>query len=97
MSDMVFGGLTTNRIHTAIHILLGIIGIYTGLNGRVRVFLTFFGIFLSAVGVLWFVPAVGDLIVAILNVNRTDAVFNIIVEIVPLIIAFAAPRTINSA
>ena len=31
-SDVVFGVLTTNRIHATIHILLGIVGIYTGLR-----------------------------------------------------------------
>lgn len=92
-SDVVFGVLTTNRIHATIHILLGIVGIYTGLKGGSRGFLIFLGILLAAVGALWFVPGVNELIVSILNVNQTVAVFNIIVGIASLIIAFASNRS----
>lgn len=87
-SDVVFGVLTTNRIHATIHILLGIIGIYTGLKGGSRGFLTFLGVLLIVVGVLRFVPVVGDLIVSILNVNPAVAYFNIAVGIVSLIVVF---------
>ena len=92
-SDVVFGVLTTNRIHATIHILLGIVGIYTGLKGGSRGFLIFLGILLAAVGALWFVPGVNELIFSILNVNRAVAVFNIIVGIASLIIAFASNRS----
>jgi len=92
-SDVVFSVLTTNRIHATIHILLGIIGIYTGLKGGSRGFLTFLGILLTAVGVLRFVPGIGDLIVSILNVNPAVAYFNIAVGIVSLIIAFMSGRS----
>lgn len=92
-SDVVFGVLTTNRIHATIHILLGIVGIYTGLKGGSRAFLIFLGILLAAVGALWFVPGANELIVSILNVNQAVAVFNIIVGIASLIIAFASNRS----
>ena len=92
-SDVVFGVLTTNRIHATIHILLGIIGIYTGLKGGSRGFLTFLGVLLIVVGVLRFVPVVGDLIVSILNVNPAVAYFNIAVGIVSLIIVFLSNRS----
>jgi uncharacterized membrane protein len=92
-SDVVFGVLTTNRIHATIHILLGIIGIYTGLKGGSRGFLTFLGILLAAVGVLRFVPGINDLIVSILNVNQAVAYFNIAAGIVSLIIAFLSGRS----
>lgn len=95
-SDVVFGALTTNRIHATIHILLGIIGIYTGLKGGAKGFLTFLGILLVVVGILFFVPVIGGLIVSILNVNQAVAIFNIIVGIISLIIAFvpANARTV---
>ena len=91
-SDVVFGGLTTNRLHATIHILLGIIGIWTGLKGGSGGFLTFLGILLAVVGVLWFIPSVGELVVSILNVNQAVAVFNVVVGIVSLAIAFSARR-----
>ena len=92
-SDVVFGVLTTNRIHATIHILLGIVGIYTGLKGGSRGFLIFLGILLAAVGILRFVPGIGELIVSILNVNPAVAYFNITVGIVSLIIAFMSARS----
>lgn len=95
-SDVVFGALTTNRIHATIHILLGIIGIYTGLKGGSRGFCIFLGILLVAVGILRFVPGIGDLIVTILNVNPAVAYFNIVVGIVSLIAAFISNRARTS-
>lgn len=72
-SDTVFGVLTTNRIHATIHILLGTVGIYTGLKASSRGFLTFLGVLLIIVGILRFVPIADDFIVSILNVNPTVA------------------------
>ena len=92
-SDVVFGVLATNRIHATIHILLGIVGIYTGLKGGSRGFCIFLGILLVVVGVLRFVPGIGDLIVAILNVNPAVAYFNIAVGILSLIAAFVSNRS----
>lgn len=92
-SDVVFGVLTTNRIHATIHILLGIVGIYTGLKGGSRGFLIFLGVLLLVVGVLRFVPVVGDFIVSILNVNPAVAYFNIAVGIVSLIVVFLSNRS----
>ncbi|HEY0429493.1 MAG TPA: DUF4383 domain-containing protein [Pyrinomonadaceae bacterium] len=92
-SNVVFGVLSTNRIHATIHILLGIVGIYTGLKGGSRGFCIFLGILLVAVGILRFVPAIGDLIVSILNVNPAVAYFNIVVGIVSLIAAFASNQS----
>lgn len=91
-SDVVFGVLTTNRIHATIHILLGIAGIYTGLKGGARGFLIFLGALLAVVGVLRFVPVIGDLIISILNVNPAVAYFNIAVGVVCLLVAFASNR-----
>ena len=92
-SDVVFGVLTTNRIHATIHILLGIIGVWTGLKGGARGFCIFLGVLLIAVGVLRFVPGVGDLIVSLLNVNRAVAYFNIVVGVVSLVVAFVSRRS----
>lgn len=89
-SNVVFGVLQTNRIHATIHILLGIIGIYSGLNVSARKFLIFLGVLLTAVGVLYFVPVIGDLVVSILSVNAAVAYFNIVVGIVSLAIALAS-------
>ena len=92
-SDVVFGALTTNRTHATIHILLGIVGIYTGLKGGARGFLIFLGALLLAVGILRFIPGGGELVISLLNVNGAVAVFNIVVGIVSLVIAFSSRRS----
>ena len=92
-SPVVFGVLTTNVLHAVIHIALGIVGIWTGLKGGARGFCLFLGALLLAVGILRFVPGVGDLIVAMLNVNPAVAYVNIAIGIVTLLVAFASDRS----
>ena len=86
-SPVVFGVLTTNVLHACIHIVLGVIGVWTGMKGGEKGFLTFLGILLIAVGVLRFVPGINDLIVSLLNVNYAVAYFNIAVGIASLLVA----------
>src|ERR1700712_2166488 len=76
-SPVVFGVLTTNTTHAVIHIVLGVAGIWTSLQGGTRPYTLFVSILLLAVGVLRFVPGVGDLIVNLLNVNPDVAMVNI--------------------
>ncbi len=92
-SPVVFGVLSTNWLHASIHIVLGLIGIYVGMKGGAKAFLTYVGLLLIVVGVLRFVPGVNDLVVSLLNVNYPVAYFNIAVGIISIIIA----RTSRSA
>ncbi len=89
-TDVVFGVLTTNRIHAIIHIVLGLIALVTGWQGRARGFCIFLGVLLLAVGVLRFVPGAGDLIVQFLNVNVAVAWLNIVVGAIALLLALVA-------
>lgn len=91
-SDVVFGVLTTNRIHAVIHILLGLIGIGLGWKGQVRGYCLFLGVLLLVVGILRFVPGVDRVIVELLNVNFAVAWVNIVIGIVSLVIALSPGR-----
>lgn len=86
LSDVVFGILTTNRTHAAIHVVLGLVGIFVALKGGARQFCLFLGGLLLLVGVLRFVPGVSGMIVSILNVNEAVACVNIVVGIIALVI-----------
>ncbi len=86
-SPVVFGVLSTNLLHSLIHLALGIAGIWCGRAGRVRGYLLFVGGLLLAVGLLWFVPGVQGIIVRLLNANRPVACVNIGVGIVALVMA----------
>ncbi|MEO5903966.1 MAG: hypothetical protein ABIQ55_08145, partial [Gemmatimonadaceae bacterium] len=83
-------------LHAGIHIVLGLVGIWTGMKGGSRGFLTFLGVLLVAVGVLRFVPGVGDLLVSLLNVNYPVAYFNIAVGIICLIVARTSRNTVTA-
>ena len=89
-SPVVFGVLTTNMLHASIHIVLGIIGIYTGMKGGARGFSLYLGILLVAVGVMRFLPVLGDITVSLLNVNQAVAIFNIVVGLIAIGVARAS-------
>ena len=86
-SPVVFGVLTTNMLHAAIHIVLGIAGLYTGMKGGSRGWCLLVGGILVVVGVLRFVPVVGDILQSLLAVNATVAIFNIVVGLVTIVVA----------
>jgi 1,2-diacylglycerol 3-beta-glucosyltransferase len=90
-SPVVFGVLTTNMLHAAIHIVLGLIGLYTGRRGGARAFSLYLGILLIVVGVMRFVPVLGDITVSLLNVNQAVAIFNIVVGIIAVMVSRSGP------
>jgi uncharacterized membrane protein HdeD (DUF308 family) len=92
-SPVVFGVLSTNRLHAVIHIVLGIVGILAGRSGAARNYLLGVGALLAVVGILRFVPGASDLVVSLLNVNFAVAYFNIAVGLISLLIGFSAPRS----
>jgi hypothetical protein len=89
-SPVVFVVLTGNVTHGIIHIVLGLIGAWTGWNARARGFCIFLGLLLIAVGILWFIPAGNELVVRLLNVNQAVACVNLIVGAILLIAGFAS-------
>lgn len=91
VSPVVFGVLTTNRLHASIHILLGLLGIYTAMTKGARTWCTLVGILVVVVGVLRFVPGVGGIIVSLLNVNQAVALMNIVVGAAALLVARSSP------
>lgn len=91
-NPMVFGLFSTNPLHAIIHLLLGVSGIYAGLRNHARNFSLFTGILLLVVGLLFFLPAVGALLVKILNLNKAVALFNIVVGIVAILFALLTPK-----
>ncbi len=91
MSPVVFGVLTTNKLHATIHIVLGLLGIYTAMTNGARAWCMFVGILIIVVGVLRFVPGVGDILVSLLNVNEAVAIFNIVAGAAALLVARMSP------
>jgi uncharacterized membrane protein len=86
-STVVFMFLTTNMLHATIHIVLGILGLWTGLRGGARGYCHFVGGLLLLVGILYFLPVVSQFVVGLLNVNFAVSVFNIVVGLITLAVA----------
>jgi hypothetical protein len=91
-SPVVFGVLTTNTVHAIIHIVLGILGLFSRPMAFVGTYLVGVGTLLALVGILYFVPGASDLIVSILNVNGAVAWLNIIVGVACVGIVLSAER-----
>lgn len=77
---------TSNILHAVIHVLLGILGIWTGLKGGAKIYLIFLGIILLTVGALYFVPGARELLEDIFDVNLAVAWLNIGIGILSLIV-----------
>ena len=91
VSPVVFGVLSTNRLHACIHIVLGLLGIYTAMAKGARTWCTLVGILIIVVGVLRFIPGAGGIIVSLLNVNEAVAIFNIVAGAAALVVARLSP------
>ena len=85
-SPVVFGVLSTNWLHAAIEIVLGIGGLLAGRGAHARVYLKSVGTLLLVVGILFFVPGLSEFVISLLNVNIYVACFNIIVGLLSIII-----------
>lgn len=89
-SPIVFGVLSTNRLHAVIHIALGIAALVVAHRPAVRGYLLGVGGLLAVVGVCFFVPGVSGLVVGPLSVNFAVAVFNIVVGLLSIAIALGS-------
>ena len=85
-SPVVFGALTTNRLHAATHIVLGLYGIAVGLGREPSGYLLLLGALLLGVGVVYFLPVAGPLLMALLNINTAGAVAHLVVGTLALVL-----------
>lgn len=78
LADPPFLGIfTSNLFHAVIHVVLGIVGIWTGLRSGAYTFLIFLAILLVTVGILFFIESARDLLIGLFNVNKAVAWLNI--------------------
>lgn len=89
---LVFGIFSSNFLHAFIHLVLGVTGIYTGLRNHARKFSLYVGILLLVVGVAYFIPNLGELVVKAFNVNHAVAVLNIVLGIAAILFAMLTPK-----
>lgn len=92
-SPVVFGVLTSTPLHGAVHILLGLVGIFTALRGGARKFCIFLGALLLVVDLLWLIPPTNGLIVRLFNVNQPVAIMNLVVALISLALPLLSRQT----
>ncbi|WP_349254663.1 DUF4383 domain-containing protein [Autumnicola tepida] len=80
---------STNIAHASIHIVLGILGIWSGIKNFSYKFNLYLGILLLVIGLLWFIPGIKGLLINLFNINRAVAYLNISIGVVSLFTAFA--------
>lgn len=95
VSSVVFWVFTTNTTHAAIHIILGTLGIIAGFRNNARVYCGFLGALLLLVGVLHFLPKVGDWMFNMMAVNTYVAALNIIIGLIAIAAAIDKREVIN--
>jgi hypothetical protein len=84
--SVIFHVLTTNHVHSLIHLLLGTAGIWVATTKHASGFATFLGLGLLALGGLWFLEEPRELLVRWLNLNQAGASLTIAVGVVSLLV-----------
>ncbi|MEO6873443.1 MAG: DUF4383 domain-containing protein [Opitutaceae bacterium] len=84
---VVFGILTTNRLHAIVHIVLGLAGLLAWLKDAVKGYFGFLGSLLIVVSVLWFIPGTRNTPIDVLNVNGAVAIVNFVIGLICVAIA----------
>lgn len=87
-----FEVFTTNPTHAVIHILLGIVGVWTGAKKGAYIFCIFLGLVLLVLGLLYFVSYTGQILAGMFNMNFAVAILNIVIGILALMFALADGR-----
>jgi hypothetical protein len=95
-SKLVFGIFTTNAIHAAIHLILGVIGIVVGIRHNAHGFCILLSVLLGIVGILYFIPVAGSYVIQFLDVNAAAAYLYIVLAIVLPIAAALDKRSVNA-
>lgn len=87
-----FEVFTTNATHAVIHIVLGIIGVWTGAKKGAYIFCIFLSLVFSVLGLLYFIEYTGDILVTLFNMNFAVAVLNLVIALLALMFALADGR-----
>ena len=92
-SPITFGVLSTNLLHTIIHIAMGVLGMYAARTHFARMWCMGVGLVVLPVGVLYFVPGISQLLVSLFNVNQAVSILNVVAGITALLIGRLPSRS----
>jgi hypothetical protein len=86
---------TSNTLHAVIHVLLGVIGLWTALRTGAYTFLIFLGILLLTLGILFFVPQLKELFIDLFNINKPVALLNIFLGVFSLLVVIFSGKPVQ--
>ena len=88
-TDMVLGIFGVNMLHSLLHLIAGVFGIYVGTKGEGPGYTTSIGWIGIVLALLGFIPATQALLMSLLDANMADTYLHLIVGAVSLIVSFA--------
>ena len=91
-SPVTFGVLSTNWLHSIIHVAFGIGGLVASRGTGTRPYLMIVGWIVLVAGALRFVPGVSALVVSLFNINYPVAVLNIVIGVIALAVVMSDKR-----
>lgn len=89
------GIFTSNFLHALIHVVLGIIGIWTGVKAGAYTFNLFLGIILLTVGLLYYVEAAREYLDEIFGINEAVALLNIGIGTLCLLVVVTSKKPVR--
>ena len=88
----ILGWFDVNRLHSSVHLIAGLIGIYAGTKTDGSMYNMVFGWVYGLLGVLGFIPGARDLLASLLNINLGGNVLHILIGIVSLGMYYGASK-----
>jgi len=84
----ILGVFGVNAVHSVLHLIAAICGIYAGTKGDGIMYSMAIGWIGIVLGVLGFIPVVKDLLMSLLNVDMGITVLHLVIGIVSLIMYY---------
>ena len=88
-TNSILGLFGVNSMHSVLHLIAAVCGIYVGLKGTGMTYTAIIGWIGIILGVLGFIPGVKDFLMNMLNVDMGITVLHLVIGIVSLIVHYA--------
>ncbi len=89
-TEDVLGVFDVNNLHSGVHVVFGLLGIYAGTKGKGKGYNGSVGWIYGILGVLGFVPGVKDILEQLLYVNAATNGLHLVIGIVSLLVYYTA-------
>ena len=91
-TQSILGLFSVNAVHSILHLIGGLIGLYVGIKGEGPTYNIVIGWVGIVLGILGFVPVVKELLATLLMVNTGGNILHLAIGVVSLIVYYAASK-----